>query len=365
MVIGYRGSNTSVRIPQTITYDSINYKVTSIGDSAFSGCTSLTSVTIGNSITSIGDSAFEGCNALMGVTIFDSVISMGYNAFSDCLSLTIYCEAESMPSGWDSSWNPDNRSVVWGCILVAQNGDAFVDKNGIRYTVTGNNKASVRGYIGNNTSVNIPKTIIYNSISYEVTSIDRQAFYRHTSLTSVIIPNSVTSIGGIAFSNCTNLTSIVIPNSVTIIGDSAFYRCTSLTSIEIPNSVTSIGDSVFNYCTSLESITVDENNTAYKSIGGNLYTKDGKTLIQYALGKKDTSFVIPDGVTSIGNYAFYYCDSITSVTIPNSVTSIGAYAFAGCTSLTIYCEAEAKPTGWNSSWKNSSCPVVWGYKENA
>ena len=160
------------------------------------------------------------------------------------------------------------------------------------------------------------------------------AFYNCDRLTSVIIGNSVTSIGDYAFHYCDSLTSVTIPDSVTSIGDYAFYNCISLTSVTIPGSVTSIGNWAFTDCTSLTSITVSEENTAYKSIGGNLYSEDGKTLIQYAIRKTDTSFVIPDGVTSIGFAAFYECKSLTSVTIPDSVTSIGDLAFRGCTSLT-------------------------------
>ena len=144
----------------------------------------------------------------------------------------------------------------------------------------------------------------------------------------------VTSIGKKAFEGYDSLTSIEIPNSVTSIGDSAFYGCTSLTSIEIPNSVTSIGNSAFYSCDSLASITVSENNNSYKSIDGSLYSKDGKELIQYALGKKETIFAIPSGVTSIGDYAFSSCKSLTRIVIPNSVTSIGKNAFCFCDSLT-------------------------------
>ena len=130
------------------------------------------------------------------------------------------------------------------------------------------------------------------------------------------------------------MTSVEIGDGVTSIGDEAFEYCDSLTSVEIPDSVTSIGYSAFRGCTSLTSITVDQNNTVYKSIDGNLYSKDGTMFIQYAIGKKDTSFSIPDSVTSIGDGAFLYCSSLTSVVIPDSVTSIGSSAFYGCSSLT-------------------------------
>ena len=109
--------------------------------------------------------------------------------------------------------------------------------------------------------------------------------------------------------------------------------CYSLKTITIGDSVTSIGEWAFEECISLTSITVDENNEHYKSIDGNLYSKDGTTLIQYAIGKEATSFKIPDTVTSIGFTAFEACTSLASVIIPDSVISIGDRAFAYCTSL--------------------------------
>ena len=87
--------------------------VTTIGSHAFYNCTSLASVLIGNGVTQIKDSAFYNCTALNAITIPDSVTKIGTNAFYGCISLTIYCDAESQPSGWDSNWNPDNRPVVW------------------------------------------------------------------------------------------------------------------------------------------------------------------------------------------------------------------------------------------------------------
>ena len=121
-----------------------------------------------------------------------------------------------------------------------------------------------------------------------------------------------------------------IPDSVTSIGDATFAWCSSLTRVVIGDSVTSIGVSVFFGCSSLTSITVSENNAAYKSIDGNLYSKDGQTFIQYTKGKTETSFTIPDSVTSIGVEAFRDCSSLTSVVIGDSVTSIGNYAFYEC-----------------------------------
>ena len=178
-----------------------------------------------------------------------------------------------------------------------------------------------------------------------VTSIGNHAFYDCYSLVSVVIPDSVTSIGSGAFWNCYSLVSVTIPDSVEFIGPQAFVNCSSLEIVVIGDSVTSIGYEAFAYCDRLTSIIVDENNKYYKSIDGNLYSKDGKTLIQYAIGKEDTSFEIPYGVTSIGSEAFRNCSSLESVVIGDSVTSFGAYAFRGCDSLT-----DVYYTGTEEEW---------------
>ena len=139
---------------------------------------------------------------------------------------------------------------------------------------------------------------------------------------------------------------VLVPNYVTSISQGVFDRCTSLTSITIGAGVMELGgiiigagvmeieDIIFAGCNSLTNIIVDENNQCYKSIDGNLYSKDGKTLVKYAIGKTDTCFIIPDTVTDIAYWAFYQCSTITSIMISNGVTSIGDYAFAYCTNLT-------------------------------
>ena len=168
-----------------------------------------------------------------------------------------------------------------------------------------------------------------------VTSIGYNAFSGCTGLTSVTIGNGVTSIGGFAFSGCTGLTSIEIPNSVTSIGGYAFEGCTGLTSIEIPNSVTSIGDYAFSSCTGLTKVIVPDiakwcNISFFDSYANplsyahHLYSDENTEI---------TELVIPEGVTSIGNYAFCNCEDITSVVIPKGVNKIGDNTFSGMKSL--------------------------------
>ena len=315
-------SLTSIEIPSSVT---------SIGKYAFYECYSLTSVDFGENsqLTSIGERAFFHCDSLTSIEIPASVTSIGEGAFYNYNSLTIYCEAESKPSGWDSSWKKSSCPVVWN-----YGGQRGTTEDGLVWIAL-NNGITITSYSGNLTTIEIPAVI--NDIS--VTSIRRNAFKDCSSLTSIEIPDSVTSIDYYAFSGCpiesatiptiaissipTSKLKTVIINGGTSRGNSAFSSCGSLTSIEIPESVTSIGNYAFYNCSSL------------------------------------TSIEIPDSVTSIGYSAFYNCDSLTSIEIPDSVTSIGEYAFYNCSSLTIYCETESKPSGWHSSWNYSNRPVYW------
>ena len=167
-----------------------------------------------------------------------------------------------------------------------------------------------------------------------VTSIGNYVFNRCSDLMSVIISNGVIKIGVWAFVGCGSLTSIKIPDSVTSIGNHAFTACTGLTSVEIGNRVASIGKNVFVSCSSLININVDGANPYYSSKDGVLFNNDKTELIKYPIGNSETSYVIPDSVTSIGDFAFYCCSSLTNITIPNSVTSIGEDAFDSCNGLT-------------------------------
>ncbi|MBR2465872.1 MAG: leucine-rich repeat domain-containing protein [Clostridia bacterium] len=177
-LIAYVGNETDLTLPES--YGGEKYQINKY---AFSGCDSLTSVTISDSVTTIGDSAFSSCTSLTSVTIGDSVTTIGEEAFIGCSSLT---------------------SVTIGNSVTTIGSVAFFGCTSL-------------------TSVVIPDS---------VTTIGSVAFSSCTSLTSVVIPDSVTTIGFSAFSSCTSLTSVVIPDSVTTIGSSAFYWCTSLTSIK-------------------------------------------------------------------------------------------------------------------------------------
>ena len=242
-----------------------------IGQGAFYNCTSLTSITIPASVTSIDSGAFNGCTSLPSITIPASVTFIDYYAFVNCDKLTN--------------------------ISVAVNNPNYASQGGILY-----NK-------------NRTELLAFPSASGNVT-----------------IPAGVTSIGQGAFGNCRSLTSITIPAGVTSIGYEAFYGCTSLTDITLPASLTSIGGYAFSGCTELTSITVNASNSYYASQDGILYNK-AKTEILIIPEKLTGTVTIPEGITSIGNWAFTG-RSLTSITIPAGVTSIGSNAFGVCTSLT-------------------------------
>ena len=178
-----------------------------------------------------------------------------------------------------------------------------------------------------------------------VTEISSKAFRYCKGFTSVTIPDSVTSIGDYAFQNCSGLTSVTIPDSVLSIGYDAFYNCSGLTSIHITDLAKWCGISFDNYMS----------NPLY--CAENLYLN----------GNLVTELTIPDGVSSIGNYAFSYCRGLTSVTIPDSVTSIGDYAFWDCRGLTtVYyagTEAEWSKISIDSDNSNLTSATRYYYSE--
>ena len=223
--------------------------VTSIGNSAFKGCSALTSITIPNSVTSIGSQAFCGCSGLTSITIGNSVTTIGSEAFYGCSGLTSITIPNSVTSIEDLLFYDcyGLTSITIGNSVTTIGRYAF---EGCSVKKVELNCTTVGSWFGGISS--IEEIVLGNS----VTSIGEDAFSHCSGLTSVTIGNSVTSIGYAAFYKCSGLTSITIPNSVTSIGDEAFYGCSGLTSVTIGNSVTSIGNYAFYNCSGLTSVTI-------------------------------------------------------------------------------------------------------------
>ena len=281
-----------------ITSVFIDTGVTSIGNCAFKSCRRLTSVTIPSSVTHIGTYAFCYCNDLTSIIIPDSVTSIGDAPFLCCASLQ---------GIWVSDENPNYSNDEFGVLFDKEKSTLIQCPGGIE-----------GDYI-------IPSS---------VTDIHRRAFEECNHLTNVTMPDGLCSVGYWAFYSCISLTSINIPDSVTSIESGAFQSCSKLARITIPSSVTNIGKSAFRACCSLQGIWVSDENPNYSNDEfGVLFDKEKSTLIQ-SPGALEEDYIIPDSVTSIGDYAFDSCNSMTSISIPDVVTSIGNGAFEGCSSLT-------------------------------
>lgn len=372
----YKGD---IVIPESFTYDGVTYTVTGIADNAFSGCKSLTSVSIPASVTTIGKNAFSGCERLSAITLpanlttigekafFDckaipaiaipaSVTSIGSNAFADCASLASISVASgnttySSPSNCNAIVQNATNLLILGCkntvipaSVTSIGSGAFAGSSELTAItipsgVTQIAKDAFTGCTGltavtleSATLVSAPKTtetsmksffgtqVETYTIANGITSIGAYVFYGCKSATAINIPSSVTSFGNNAFSGCKSLTAITIPNGITSIPNYTFYGCNSLTSLIIPTTVTEIGRDAFSLCRSLTSVTIPNGVTKI-----NDYTFYGCNDL--------TSVTIPEGVDTIGRDAFAFCNSLASVKLPSTVKAMGDYLFYNCTSL--------------------------------
>ena len=352
--------------------------VTSIGDSAFDDCTKLTSVTIPDSVKIIGDSAFYSCTKLTNISIPNSVTFIGYKAFCNCpllINVTIPDSVEVISTDAFGYIESENFPEVVNSVFViysANNSVAvdYAERNSIIHKAlcTGSHTYSNEWAVDREATIydfgikshHCTKCGFATDITvipqkyeliYETDDENKYVSGFEGIPVDVVIPSevdgkSVTSIYS-TFSNC---------------------NCSNLTSITIPDSVTRIDNGAFSHCENLNDINVNLDNKNYTSVDGVLFNKDKTKLLRYPCGKNDNSYIIPDGVTSIGyeafsnctnlksiilpdsvssieNGAFENCKRLTSITIPNSVTSIGSYVFYGCEKLT-----EIKVSAENSKY---------------
>ncbi len=334
---------TSVIIPNTITI---------IGNNAFNGCSALTGIDIPNSIFIIGDYAFRNCTGLLNVNIPDSLSTIGAYSFYGCSGLTSLTIGKSIASIGNNAFNSCNnlKELTWNAINCTSNGN--MSTSNIEHVTIGPEVEVLPYYFVSGskiTEVSIPNS---------VTAINGEAFSYCSNLTSIEIPNSVTLIGSSVFQNCSSLTNIELPNSITNIYRMTFYGCSELKSINIPDSVKTIGVHAFNNCSSLMRVNIPSSVVA---IGGNAFINCNalsKVIISnltswnniifedatanplyyshhlYMNGQEIKQLVIPEGVTSIGNYAFVNGTSFLELTLPTTLESIGNYAFVGCKRLT-------------------------------
>lgn len=317
----------------------------------------IKAVNISSGVTSICDYAFYNCSALSNVNISESVASIGNLAFAQCYALT----SISVDTN-NTYYSSDSFSVLFNKTqteLIQYPASGTETSYDIPDTVMVINKDAFR-YAENLTSVSLPSSL---------ETIGEEAFYA-SAITEIEIPASVTAIGSDAFGWCPSLeaisvdeantnyssddcgvlfnkektelikfpnsssqTSYIIPNTVTSLADNSFENCYKLQSITIPSSVVTIGSGVFFNCY-FKSISVDSASQNYSSDdNGTLFTKDKTELIQYPIRNSSTGYNIPDGVTTVNEYAFHNNQIIESIFVPDSVTVIENGAFSLCESL--------------------------------
>ena len=324
--IKYSGS---VIIPETVKFAGENYRVTSIGDSAFYSCMELYSITIPKSISSIKRSAFATCINLSKVNIssIESWCNITFtNNFANPLmwSKHLYLNGSEVidlviPSPVDSiKWG-----AFWGC-------------TGIKSVTIGNSVTSINRhaftYCSGIESIKVlSRNSIYDSRDNCNAIVETASNSLIIGSKNTIIPNSVVSIGEESFEYCTELNEVHIPNSVKTIGDYAFSECYSLSNVFVGNSVSNIGVGVFDACESLSLIQVSDENLVFDS------RENCNAIIETATntliaGCKST--IIPNTIKAIGYAAFCDCYYLTSINIPNSVEVIGDYSFFYCIELT-------------------------------
>ncbi len=318
-VCGYNGTARSVVIARE--YNGL--PVTTIAWKAFHNC-DVSHVVLSNTITTIESYAFDFCK-LTSIVLGESLTSVSQFAFSGCFRLVeIYNKSKL-------AFPRENAIIETGIDSYAKNiynvpnGSKLVtDQNGYVIYTDGNERILI-DYIGTETNLILPE---------DITKINGYAFYNRNQLTSIATGDGVTEIGEDAFLICNSLKTVVVGDGVVTIKSDAFAYCPNLSEIMLGKNLVDIEMWVFKGCKRLTKITVDEANTEYKSVDGDLYTKDGTELLQYAIGKAETTVTILPEVTRIGIGAFRLCDAVTDVVIGDHVLTVADRAFADCENLT-------------------------------
>jgi len=362
--------NSDFYFCQNLTNVTLPDTVTRIGNMAFGGCNGLVSFSIPTNLVSIGDSAFYFCAGLTNISFPDSVTHIGAYAFSECTGLTSFTIPTGIAlidAGTFSFCNFSSIIIPTNITCIGDNAFGYCALTNLMIpnSVTNLGNSVFSHSTLNNITIGDGVTCIGSNVFERctslasvtiggvVTSIGNSAFNDCEKLTCMVIPDGVISIGNSAFTYCYSLTNIVMGNSLTSIGDEAFFSCYGLTDIALPDSLTSIGNSAFNgcyvtnisipghvasigstafACPYLDAIMVDQTNSYYSSLDGVLFNKSQTTLIEYPSGRIG-AYVMPNTVTNVGDYAFYYSENLTGISLSVKLTAIGSYAFNGCESL--------------------------------
>ncbi len=321
--------------------------VTTIDGMAFYNCVRLERVEFPAGLTSINGSAFENCDSLTSVWIPLSVTKMS-RAFLNCDSLTIYCEAASTPSGWESYWNSSNIPVVWDCNNndVATDGYIYTVIGGIRYGLK-NGFAEVVKQPINITEANIPSQILYKETVYYVTKIREGAFKGCNSLTTMTLPFLGTGNGAGTY---LAVFGAIFGYDITTNGvDPAGTIC------QYSVYTSTYGYKYYHYYipSSLKTVNVTDGNISNYSF------KECNSL---------THMEIPDGLSVIKKDAFRNCSALASIVLPTSVTTVEEDAFLSCNSLAkIYYKGTAAEFlqitigSWNNEFESAT---IYYYVEN-
>lgn len=383
-VLFNKDQTTLIQAPGTISGSYvIPGTVTTIGFSAFYGCSGMTAITIPESVTVIEISAFSDCDGMTAITIPDSVTTIGNSAFFDCDGLTSVMFGSRVATiGVFAFYSCSNLTAVAIPDSVTSIGtEAFhycasLDRVTIGKRVTTIGAAAFRN-CNNLTGIWVDKNNPdYSSDSYGVLFNKSKTVLIQAPGTisgSYTIPHSVTEVGEDAFRNCAGLMSVTISDSVTTVGDSAFYGCcvqrlviaegsksitsamvmckSTLKEVVVPDSVISVGSAAFSDC-SVRKLIIAEGS---KRVTTNMVVC--KSTLE--------EVIIPAGVTAIYPQAFNRCESMSAITIPDSVTFIDYDAFSGCYSLedVWYTGSESDRTKmYIDSYNNDNLETaVWHY----
>ena len=294
----YASFSGILTIPQTILIEGESYTVVGIDDMAFMGCAKLTSVIFPSTLKTIGEGVFYGCSRLTSVELPAQTVSIGNEAFGDCPLLATLSLGEGLKS--------IGRSAFENCIaLTGVSMPAGIESIGA---------LAFKG------CTKLASAALGNSL----TLLGDSAFYGCSALQSVELPVTVSSVGTRTFAGCSALNAVGLGN-VSTIGEAAFNGCSALTEIAIPNGVETLGNYAFYGCSALATVTLGTQERSSSSL---------KTIGDYAFAETAVkSVVLPNGVSTLGNYAFNKCASLATVSLGNSLTAIGDYAFSDCKKL--------------------------------